>query len=139
MDLVLRAGAAAGITGFEVQRRLAASARRADGRQVRLEDLRARPVTAVAAIARPEAFFEMLRAAGLQLARTVALPDHHDFAADPVGDAAADVVCTEKDAVKLWQRRPDAWAVALEIEAQAGFWPALDRLLDAKLSSAHGS
>lgn len=138
VDLALRAGAAGGIGGFELHRRLAAFARRADGHQVPLDELRARPVTAVAAIARPEAFFEMLRAAGLQLGRTIALPDHHDFAADPVGDTAAMVVCTEKDAVKLWRHRPDAWAVALEIETPAGFWPALDRLLDAKLSSAHG-
>ena len=50
-----------------------------------------------------------------------------------------ELVCTEKDAVKLWALRPDAWAVPLELEIEPAFWPALDRLLDAKLSSRHGS
>jgi tetraacyldisaccharide 4'-kinase len=80
----------------------------------------------------------MLRSAGLQLAQTTALPDHHDFA-DPASLAAnATLVCTEKDAVKLWRLRPDAWAVPLQLEIDAAFWPALDRLLAPKLSSAHG-
>jgi len=94
-------------------------------------------LTAVAGVAKPEAFFAMLRREGLQLAAAIALPDHHDFNRDPA--AAAELVCTEKDAVKLWRLRPDAWAVPLELEIEPGFWLILDRLLDAKLSSAHGS
>ena len=49
--------------------------------QALVDDLVARafPLQAVAAIARPEAFFTMLRARGLNLIRTEALPDHYDF------------------------------------------------------------
>lgn len=138
VDLVLRAGASAGIGGFKVRRRLAAFARRADGARRELAALKGRPLVAVAGIATPQAFFAMLRREGFQLARELALPDHHDFAADPAPDAG-ELVCTEKDAVKLWRLRPDAWAVPLEVEIEAGFWDALDRKLDAKLSSGHGS
>jgi tetraacyldisaccharide 4'-kinase len=53
--------------------------------------------------------FAMLQDQGLQLAQAQALPDHYDFEswqrpADP--DA---LICTEKDAVKLWPLQPDAW------------------------------
>ena len=138
VDLVLHAGMPAGIEGFSARRRLASFARRADGSQVSLAELKGRPVAAVAGIARPEAFFGMLRGEGLQLARTLALPDHHDFPKDPLDGDKAELVCTEKDAAKLWRLRPDAWAVPLVLEVEAGFWTALDLLLDAKLSSDHG-
>lgn len=138
VDLVLRVGASVGIDGFEVRRRLAPFARRADGARRELTALKGRPFVAVAGIATPAAFFAMLRREGLQLARELALPDHHDFASDPAPDAG-ELVCTEKDAVKLWRLRPDAWAVPLEVEIEPGFWNALDRKLDAKLSSGHGS
>ena len=96
-------------------------------------------VVAVAGLARPEAFFEMLRAAGVAPAQTRALADHHDFDTQPVDlPAGMTVVCTEKDAVKLWRHRPDAWAVPLQLEIAPDFWAAFDRLLSAKLSSADG-
>ena len=93
---------------------------------------------AVAGIANPETFFAMLRAAGLTLASTHALPDHHDFAQATELPQGL-VVCTEKDAVKLWRVRPDAWAVPLEVTVPPAFWSEFDRLLDARLSSPHGS
>lgn len=118
--------------GFAVTRSLAPEATRADGSCIPLEQLKGRPLVAVAGIAKPDAFFEMLRAIGLDLAQTVALPDHHDFAAPlPV---SGEVICTEKDAVKLWRARPDAWAVALRVTIDASFWTAFD----AKLSSTDG-
>jgi len=136
VDLVLHAGAPPGIGGFHIRRRLAPFARRADGTRTALAGLKGRPLTALAGVGRPDAFFAMLRREGLQLAGAIALPDHHDFSRDPA--AGAELVCTEKDAVKLWRLRPDAWAVPLELEVEPGFWLILDRLLDAKLSSAHG-
>lgn len=136
-DLVLRPGAAAGIAGFESRRRLAPAAVRGDGTRIDLASLRGRPLTALAGIARPQAFFDMLRAQGLQIARSVALPDHHDFG-EFVTNEPAELICTEKDAVKLWRLRPDAWAVPLLLEIEPGFWTSLDRLVDAKLSSDHG-
>lgn len=116
-----------------VQRTLATEAIRADGSRTPLDALKGRPLTALAAIAKPQAFFEMLRERGLSLALTIALPDHDSLAALPALEG--DVVCTEKDAVKLWRIRPDAWAVPLQVNIDAAFWTALD----AKLSSLDGS
>jgi tetraacyldisaccharide 4'-kinase len=137
--LVLAHGAAPGITAFRMERELAAQAVRGDGAHLALAELRGQPLHAVAGIANPEVFFEMLRAAGLTLAGTHALPDHHDFADAAALPADATLVCTEKDAVKLWRLRPNAWAVPLQVNIPAAFWQEFDRLLDARLSSAHGS
>lgn len=138
VDLVLRPREATAIAGFEVRRALQPQAVRGDGARLPLAELRGRPLHALAGIANPEAFFAMLRAAGLQLATAAALPDHHAFGAEAF-DPSATLVCTEKDAVKLWKLRPDAWAVPLQVEIDAAFWRSLDRMLEPKLSSAHGS
>ncbi|HSV54455.1 MAG TPA: tetraacyldisaccharide 4'-kinase [Burkholderiaceae bacterium] len=139
VDLVLHTGRHPAFAGYTAQRSLSAHAQRADGSRCALAALRGQPVTALAAIARPEAFFDMLRAQGLQLAQALALPDHYDFDSfsRPAGQAYP-LVCTEKDAVKLWPRHPEAWAVALDVTLQSEFVAALDALLDAKLSSPHG-
>jgi tetraacyldisaccharide 4'-kinase len=39
------------------------------------------------------------------------------------------VVCTEKDAVKLWPLLPKAWAVPLQFTPEPAFFKALDGLL----------
>ena len=141
-DLVLRPSEVRGIEGFDIARRLAPQAVRADGTRRPLADFAAPDapgVVAVAGIAQPEAFFAMLRAAGILPTRTVALPDHHDFDQAPLDlPAYPEVVCTEKDAVKLWRHRPQAWAVPLQVQIAPDFWAAFDRLLAAKLSSADG-
>ncbi|EGY52946.1 tetraacyldisaccharide 4'-kinase [Neisseria shayeganii] len=62
--------------------------------------LKGRQVVAVAAIARPERFFRAVQAAGIELAATVALPDHAAWSFDGLPGADAYLV-TEKDAVKL--------------------------------------
>lgn len=140
VDLVLAHGEPPGIDAHALRRELAAQAVRADGAQRSLAELgRARNVHAVAGIAEPENFFAMLRGAGVPLAGTHALPDHHDFANGPSLPAGATLLCTEKDAVKLWRTRPDAWAVPLLVTLPPEFVAAFDRLLDARLSSAHGS
>jgi tetraacyldisaccharide 4'-kinase len=136
VDLVL------GLDGHRVARRLAPWAQRADGTRLALADLalQGRPIKAIAGIANPEAFFAMLRAQGLEIAAYDAPEDHYDFAQlRPAHERDYTLVCTEKDAVKLWQQRPDAWAVPLAVDIEAGFYERLDRLLDAKLHSAHGS
>jgi tetraacyldisaccharide 4'-kinase len=115
-----------------IERSLASEAIRADGSRKPLEELKGRPLTALAAIAKPQAFFEMLRARGLDLALTIALPDHDDLASLP--PLEGDIVCTEKDAVKLWRTRPGAWAVPLKVNIDSAFWTAFD----AKLSSLDG-
>jgi tetraacyldisaccharide 4'-kinase len=139
VDLVLVHGNPAGIAGHAMQRRLSGQACRADGTRIALQALRGRRIKALAGIANPEMFFRMLREQGLEPEFCEALPDHHAFEG---GYGAADdgytLVCTEKDAVKLWRHRPDAWAVALELAIPPAFWSALDTRLDARLSSADG-
>jgi tetraacyldisaccharide 4'-kinase len=126
--------------GFSVERELAPLVCNSRGERVPLSTLLGRPLLAVAGIANPAAFFTMLRDQGLTLDCTFALPDHYDFSGAPLPlDPEASVVCTEKDAAKLWRTRPDAWAVPLVVRIDPAFWPAFDRLLDAKLASAHGS
>ncbi len=138
-DLVLRPVGLAALAGFDIGRHLASEAVRADGKRRALADLAREPVVAVAGIAQPEAFFAMLRAAGVEPDRTLALADHHDFEAQPADlPVQGTVVCTEKDAVKLWRHRPDAWAVPLQVAIDPAFWTAFDRLLAAKLSSNDG-
>ena len=128
-----------GIAGFMARRDLADQAQRADGSMISLDDLRRRRLLALAGIARPEAFFTMLQSLGLTLEATEALPDHYDFHSwKRSEDAGLELVCTEKDAAKLWVDHPDAWAVPLVLTPEPGFFKALDLRLDAKLSSRHG-
>jgi len=148
-DLVLAPESLKMITGFHLRRDLADEALRADGTRVGLQDLCGTdqrivaPLCAVAGIAQPEIFFAMLRARGLQLARAEALPDHAEFAGSEwINADTHTLLCTEKDAVKLWRYRPDALAVPLVLTIEPAFWNALDSLLttakNAKLSSPHG-
>lgn len=114
----------------QARRKLAPYALDASGHATELISLAQDAVTAVAAIARPEAFFTMLRAAGLPLALTIALPDHADFAQEQHWMRSAHtVLCTEKDAAKLRRHRPDALAVPLELHIPDAFFADLDRLL----------
>lgn len=88
-------------------------------------------VDALAAIAQPHTFFSALEAAGLRLGTTQVFPDHDSLQAW-MPPSARDVFCTEKDAVKLWSRYPEVWAVPLQCELPASFWltlmPHLQRL-----------
>ena len=96
-----------------------------------LAALRARPIVAAAGLARPERFFDMLRAAGLSIA-PLDLPDHHDYATLPWPADTPDVIVTEKDAIKL---RSDTvgttrvWVAPLDFELDAAFVTALTALL----------
>jgi tetraacyldisaccharide 4'-kinase len=142
-----------GMSAHSIGRRLADVALGIDGTTQALSSLCGAPVTAVAGVARPQAFFRMLRERGLQLERAIALPDHAEAAAFDVlpRSRAVTVVCTEKDAVKLFprlaqwppQERPRVWAVPLEVEIDPSFFAEVDRLLarfspGARLSSTDG-
>lgn len=132
VDLVLHTGNQPAFTGHTAQRRLATHALRSDGRRIDLSSLAEdrRPLLAVAGVARPQAFFDMLKGQGLTLAQVQALPDHDDFAqwVRP-SDRDYTLLCTEKDAIKLWLRHPDALAVPLVFTPEPAFFTALDRLL----------
>jgi len=96
-----------------------------------LEALRDREVLAVAGLARPERFFAMLRDDGLRIAERP-LGDHADFAALPWTGATADVIVTEKDAIKLAPTRPlgtRVWVARLDFVPEPGFDSALLAML----------
>lgn len=91
--------------------RLAGRLRRFDGGSCDWSELRDRVGVAFAGIAGPDGFFAALRAQGVDLAATLALPDHADYDAalyqrlNRAAGAADFFVTTEKDGVKL---RPEA-------------------------------
>ena len=117
-------------------RQLAGYAVNGRGEQRALHTWQHQAVDALAAIAQPELFFSALRQAGLLLAHTQAFADH-----DPLDHwqphSSNDVICTEKDAVKLWPNHPDVWAVTLQCDLPGVFWEALMPHLH-RLSLAHG-
>jgi tetraacyldisaccharide 4'-kinase len=105
---------------------------------------------ALAGIAKPAQFFDMLRERGVLISDTWVLPDHHMFNEDAIFFAPQTShqqwLCTEKDSVKLfpiWRNRhkendpfnpPALWAVPLELSIDPEFFVALNK----KLSSLHG-
>jgi tetraacyldisaccharide 4'-kinase len=121
-----------GIPSFEVTRRLACYAQDRLGRQRAYFE---GELIAVAGIAKPEVFFSMLGQAPWNLALKPedawALPDHASFDTKSVVqriqaalDQGKTLLCTEKDAVKLWALWPDAaiWAVPLILDIPFDFW-----------------
>lgn len=128
------------LPGWSARRRLAGAIALADwwhGRPASpatLAELAGRPLLAAAGIAQPERFFAMLRADGLEIV-PLPLPDHHDYATLPWPADVADVIVTEKDAVKLLPGRSGAtrvWVAALDFAPDAGFDAALAALLPAR-------
>jgi tetraacyldisaccharide 4'-kinase len=96
-----------------------------------LAALRGRPLLAAAGLAAPEKFFGMLEAAGLTIAR-LPLPDHHPYTTLPWPAATADVITTEKDAVKLHAQPLGAtqvWVVPLDLQLPAALVGELTTLL----------
>ena len=132
VDLLLHTGPNDLPGGFRAQRQLASFALDANGQKVPLASLSHRPVDAVAGLAQPDAFFAMLRQAGLTLNNATPLPDHFDYTSWPTGPLLRPLLCTEKDAAKLWQHQPQALAVPLVLTPEAAFWQALDQRLAEK-------
>ncbi len=91
-----------------------------------IEAFRGRPLHAVAGIGNPDRFFEELRKHGLEF-QAHAFPDHHQYRAEDVEFSDnADVLMTEKDAVKcrrFAQRRH--WYVPVDAELNEYFGPRL--------------
>jgi len=92
--------------------------------------LRGRRLLATAGLARPEPFFSMLEAQGLQISR-LPLADHHPLRPLPWPADTPEVVLTEKDAVKL---RPEqvgqarVWVATLDFRPEPAFAEALRTL-----------
>jgi tetraacyldisaccharide 4'-kinase len=99
---------------------------------------------ALAGIAQPHVFFNMLTAQGIPLQCTLALPDHAPAAQLSQALLAAQAqhphithwLCTEKDAVKLWgtpwlaSHPLNLWAVPLLAKLPDSLWQAVDAALD---------
>lgn len=103
-----------------------------------LHALRGRTVLAAAGIGDPERFFAMLEAEGLAIAR-LPLADHAAFEALPWPAGTADVVVTEKDAVKLAGRPLGAtrvWVATLDFGLPPTLADALRDALPARRPSA---
>ncbi len=135
--ILLHTGNKPAFGGFTSTRRLAENAVALDGTLVPMVNFGGKPVIALAAIANPQAFFDMLGLSGILLSDTVALPDHHRVSeADLPGRVDATILCTEKDAVKLVAspRTANVLAVPLEFEPEQAFFTALDALLYPLLS-----
>lgn len=146
LDLVLHTGQQPAFEGFRSRRKLADQAWGADGSTVTLDSLQGQPLVALAGIASPDAFFDMLRARALTLAQALAFPDHHNFESDDLAALAGQtVLCTEKDAVKLFALHGlpalRLLAVPLTFAPEPAFFAALDARLTPLLSplpSRHG-
>ncbi|MBL8349919.1 MAG: tetraacyldisaccharide 4'-kinase [Burkholderiaceae bacterium] len=92
--------------------------------------LRGRPLLAAAGLARPEPFFAMLASQGLRIDR-LPLPDHARFDPLPWPAETAEVVVTEKDAVKLPPARVGrtrVWVATLDFQPEPAFGNALRAL-----------
>ena len=144
--LVLHTGDQPPFEGFHATRSLADFGIKSDGSTVSLSTLAKQDgpaLLALAGIARPEEFFAMLRAMGLHLSQTVALPDHYTFdSALPNEYEGYQLICTEKDARKLWQLTPNALAVPLQLHIEPAFFLALNERIGPRpqtpLSSPYG-
>jgi len=125
--------------GFKLERKLAPYALEADGSHIDLALLKEQNIIALAAIAQPQSFFDMLCQQGLKLADTLAFPDHYDFNSIlRIFDEGQWLICTEKDAVKLWRtplaQRCRIVAVPLQVNLPAEFCAAVLEKLSSLLA-----
>ena len=127
------------LPAFKARRCLASYAVGPQGQRIELSLLHQQPLCAIAGIARPAVFFEMLRELGLDLLREIPLPDHADAEVYSalVHDPSHTLICTEKDAVKLFPllaalpqgSAVQAWSVPLELTPEPAFFDAIDQCL----------
>jgi tetraacyldisaccharide 4'-kinase len=118
--------------GFASRRELSSFALTSEGIQVPTADLKLKPVEVVSGIAKPDAFLAMLKQDQFQIRHSTALPDHDDFQTWKPSHPELPLLCTEKDAVKLWARFPQALAMPLMFEPESSFWEAFDQLFQSR-------
>lgn len=96
----------------------------------------AKPLVAMAGIAHPDRYFDVLKKAGLTLAEERVFPDHAEFSArDLVVLPGQVIVMTEKDAVKCESIAPDnSWVIAVRA-ALPDSW--VDALVDKRNKEWH--
>ena len=129
VDLLLHTQHRTLAEGFESTRQLSAHAINGMGQSIELTALQNQLVEVVCGIAKPQAFAQMLTERGIQIAQLHALPDHSNFSNWQASQPQLTLLCTEKDAIKLWACHPKAFAVPLEFEPELSFWQAFDALV----------
>ena len=129
VDLLLHTQHRTLAEGFESTRQLSAHAINGMGQSIELTALQNQFVEVVCGIAKPQAFAQMLTARGIQIAQLHALPDHANFSNWQASQPQLTLLCTEKDAIKLWVYHPEAFAVPLQFEPELSFWQAFDALV----------
>jgi tetraacyldisaccharide 4'-kinase len=132
VDLLLHTHQRTFPEGFESRRELSSFALTSEGQQVPLADLKLTPVEVVSGIAKPEAFLAMLVQKQFQIRHSTALPDHDNFQTWQPSHPELPLLCTEKDAVKLWARFPHALAIPLVFEPETAFWKTFDQLFQSR-------
>ena len=103
-----------------------------------LSSLAGRPLLAVAGLAAPEKFFGMLAGKGLSF-QPCPLPDHHPYATLPWPADTANVITTEKDAIKLDAQHigtARVWVVPLDLQLPSALVRALLTLLPRPTTTA---
>jgi len=118
--------------GFESRRELSSFAVASQGKTLSVAELKLKPVEVVSAIAQPDAFLAMLEQGQFQIRHSTALPDHDSFETWQPVHPELPLLCTEKDAVKLWTRFPHALALPLVFEPEVAFWEAFDQLFQSR-------
>lgn len=141
-------GAAGGapLPFFALRRGIGGLRRLADSRLHSLQEFQdaqgGQPVCAAAAIGHPGQFFDMLRDAGLSLARTATAGDHRSLPPELMQELPGHVLLTEKDALKCRvgpAQLQRLWAVQLRLEVDPEFIPwLLARLRRAALRPPDG-
>jgi tetraacyldisaccharide 4'-kinase len=129
VDLLLHTQHRTLTEGFESTRQLSAHAINGLGQSIELTALQNQFVEVVCGIAKPQAFAQMLTERGIQIAQLHALPDHANFSNWQASQPQLTLLCTEKDAIKLWASHPEAFAVPLQFEPELSFWQAFDALV----------
>jgi tetraacyldisaccharide 4'-kinase len=132
VDLLLHTQHRSLSEGFESTRQLSSVAINGKGLSVAIETLGQQGVEVVCGIAKPQAFADMLKARNIQIAHFTALPDHANFSNWHSARPDLKLLCTEKDAVKLWPTHPEALAVPLLFEPEISFWQAFDALVKSR-------
>ena len=132
VDLLLHTHQRSLPEGFESRRELSSFALTSEGKQVPIADLKLKPVEVVSGIAKPDAFLAMLEQGQFQIRHSTALPDHDNFQTWKPSHPELHLLCTEKDAVKLWARFPQALAMPLMFEPEPSFWEAFDQLFQSR-------
>ena len=132
VDLLLHTQRRTLSEGFESTRQLSAQAINGLGQSIELTALQNQSVEVVCGIAKPKAFAHMLEERGIQIAQLHALPDHANFSNWHASHPHLKLLCTEKDAIKLWATHPEAFAVPLLFEPEMSFWQAFDALVNTR-------